>query len=60
MNEINTDEVIALGCGIQSNLLSKQVNDLTIRKFVPVSLGLEVENGIFDVVIDCLKKIPCS
>ncbi|CAL5193936.1 unnamed protein product [Lathyrus oleraceus] len=58
---INPDEAVAYGAAVQAALLSegfKNVPNLVLQDVVPLSLGIENEGDIMDVVISRNTNIP--
>ena len=59
---INPDEAIAYGAAVQASKLSgigtQKVKDLVLVDVIPLSLGVELEEGLMDVVIPRNTPIP--
>lgn len=55
---VNPDEVVALGAAIQGGVLSGDVKDVLLLDVTPLSMGIEVMGGMYDVVIESNATIP--
>jgi len=59
---INPDEAVAYGAAVQGAILSGKANDICVIlvDVIPLSLGVETQGGIMDVIIPRQKTIPCK
>ncbi len=55
---VNPDEVVAIGAAIQGGVLSGDVKDVLLLDVTPLSMGIEVMGGMYDVVIEANSTIP--
>ena len=55
---VNPDEVVAVGAAIQGGVLSGDVKDVLLLDVTPLSMGIEVIGGMYDVVIESNSTIP--
>jgi molecular chaperone DnaK len=56
--DVNPDEAVAMGAGIQGGVLSGEVKDILLLDVTPLSLGIETLGSVMTKLIDKNTTIP--
>jgi len=57
---INPDEAVALGAAIQGGIITGSIEEVLLIDVTPLSLGVELADGLFSVIISRNSTIPIS
>ncbi len=60
IKNINPDEIVALGAAIQAGIIAGDKKGVVLVDVSPLSLGIEIEGGIFTPIIERNSSIPTT
>ncbi len=57
---VSPDEAVALGAAIQGGIMTGDIEEILLLDVTPLSLGIELEGGVFSVLIPRNSNIPTT
>lgn len=60
LKNFNPDEIVALGAAIQAGIIAGEKKGVVLVDVTPLSLGIEIEGGIFTPIIERNTSIPTT
>ena len=57
---LSPDEVVASGAAIQAAIIAGHVSEFLLLDVTPLAIGIEIGDGLMDVLIPRNSKIPCT
>ncbi|MEN6627940.1 MAG: molecular chaperone DnaK [Candidatus Sumerlaeia bacterium] len=59
-HSVSPDEAVALGAAIQGGIMTGDLEEILLLDVTPLSLGIELEGGLFSVLIPRNSNIPTT
>lgn len=57
---INPDEVVAMGAAVQAGVITGQIEEVLLLDITPLSLGIELADDLFSVIIPRNSSVPTT